>query len=68
MDEVIIRLIDMDVPGVTVLDSDGNYNVYINARLSFEQRKDVLRHELKHIGKEHFYKDMSVIECEKEAG
>jgi Zn-dependent peptidase ImmA (M78 family) len=68
MGDFFVRIINIDVPGVTVLDEDGNYNVYINARLSYEQRKEVLKHELKHIGKDHFYKDISVIECEKEAG
>ena len=68
MEEVIVRLIDLTVPGVTVLDEDGNYNVYINARLSFEERKKTLAHELRHINKEHFYSDLSVADCEQEAG
>ena len=68
MEDVIVRLIDLPVPGVTVLDSDGNYNVYINARLSYEERKKTLAHELRHISKDHFYDDKSVADCEKEAG
>lgn len=68
MEEVIVRLIDLTVPGVTVLDEDGNYNVYINARLSFEERKKTLAHELRHIKKDHFFDDRMIAEIEKEAG
>lgn len=68
MENIIVRFIDMDVPGVTVLDSDGNYNIYINARLSFEQRRKVYDHELRHIDLDHFYDGRSVAENEKEAG
>lgn len=68
MEEVIVRLIDLTVPGVTVLDEDGNYNVYINARLSFDERKKALAHELRHIKKDHFFDDRTIAELEKEAG
>lgn len=68
MGEVIVRLIDMEVPGVTVLDSDGNYNMYINARLSFEQQQKVYKHELRHITGGHFFDHKTVEENEREAG
>lgn len=68
MEDVIVRLLDLSVPGVTVLDSDGNYNVYINARLSIEGQKKTLAHELRHIKKDHFHNEDSVSKCEKEAG
>jgi len=68
MEFVIIRIMDLTVPGVTVLDDDGNYNVYINARLTYEQRQTVLAHELRHINKGHFYDNRPVVEDEEEAG
>ena len=69
MDDVLTRLIDLPdtVPAVTVLDEDGNYNVYINARLSNDNRRIAFEHELKHIKKSHFYTDKPVQECEREA-
>ena len=68
MEYIFVRLIDMEVPGVTVLDEDGNYNIYINARLSHEQRKRVYKHEMKHINLGHFYDNKSVAENERDAG
>lgn len=68
MNDVIVRLIDLTVPGVTVLDENGDYNVYINARLSFEERRKAYAHELRHIKKDHFSDDRPIGEIEKEAG
>ena len=57
MDAVIIRLIDMPegVPAVTRKDAEGDYNIYINARLSADARAEAFRHEIDHIRKGHFY-------------
>ena len=68
MDEVIVRVIDLPdtIPGVTVLDENGDYNVYLNGRLSKDNYDEAVRHELQHIDKEHFYKDKPVLECEDE--
>ena len=67
MGDIFIRIIKLSTPGVTVLDADGNYNVYINEDLSEEERRKVADHELEHIKQDHFYSDKSVPECEKEA-
>ena len=67
MGDIFIRIIKLSTPGVTVLDADGNYNVYINEDLSEEERRKVADHELEHIKRDHFYSDKSVAECEKEA-
>ena len=67
MGEVIIRLAHIPVPGVTVLDENGDYNVYINDRLTFEQRRKVVDHEMNHIELEHFFDDRSVKDLEEEA-
>lgn len=44
----------LTVRGVTVLDEDGNYNVYINILLSYDTQQKAAKHELKHITSEHF--------------
>ena len=54
-------------PGVTVQDEDGNYNMYINARLTFEERKRTVNHELNHIDKDHFHDERPIAEIEEEA-
>lgn len=64
-----MRVIDLPdtIPGVTVLDENGDYNVYLNGRLSKDNYDEAVQHELRHINKEHFYQDMPVRECEDEA-
>lgn len=68
MDAVIIRLVDMPVtmPGCTVKDANGDYNVYINARLNEEQRVSAYWHEMDHIRRGHFYQERTVAEMEEE--
>lgn len=69
MGEIFIRGIKLPltVKGVTVLDSDGNYNVYINIMLSNETQSKAVRHEITHIKKEHFYDYEPVVHNELEA-
>ena len=66
MDSVIIRIIDLPigVDGMTVKDSNDDYNVYLNARLSGDQQVIAFRHELDHIKNGDFYSDESVAEKE----
>jgi hypothetical protein len=68
MEEIIIRLIKLPYKthGVTVVDEEGDYNVYINDQLSYEQQLQATEHELKHIYKNHFYVSNSVEQVEKE--
>lgn len=69
MDEVFVRCISLPsaVNAVTLVDDDGNYNVYVNNRLSYYEQKRALRHELYHIKKNHLYCDEDVESCENEA-
>ena len=70
MDAIIIRLIDMPVSvhAVTRKDAEGDYNVYVNARLDADARAKAVRHELRHIVLGHFYEhDRTVAELEDEA-
>ena len=69
MGDIFIRGIQfpLTIEGATALDSDGNYNVYINTLLSEKTQKRTIRHELNHIRKEHFYDYEPVIHNELEA-
>ena len=69
MGDIFIRGIEFPftVEGATVLDADGNYNVYINTLLSYETQQRTAKHELAHIRKEHFYDFEPVIHNELEA-
>lgn len=51
MDAIIVRIIDLPytVKGMTVKDANGDYNVYLNGRLSSEIRANAFRHEIIHI-------------------
>ena len=69
MDAIIVRLIDMPetIHGVTRKDAEGDYNVYINAKLSADGRAEAFRHEIEHIRLGHFYEDRPVADLEREA-
>lgn len=57
------------INGITVPNSDGTFEIYINANLCQKRQHEALEHELKHIKKDHFYDDIKPIETvENEAG
>lgn len=64
--DYIVRYIDLPitVKGVTVMDIDGFYNIYINSRLSYEEQKRTIAHEIKHISRGDFFSDGSLEEVE----
>ena len=51
---------------VTVSNGDGTFTIYINTRFCPERQAEGLRHELRHLEDEHFYRDEYGI-CEIEA-
>ncbi len=67
-DDVFVRYISLPttVNAVTVPDEDGNYNVYINSRLSHEAQQEAYEHELYHIEHGHHYDYTPVADCENE--
>ena len=69
MGDIYIRGIELPltVKGVTVVDSDGNFNVYINILLSHAVQQKATKHELKHIISGHFYDYEPVVYNELEA-
>lgn len=70
MNDIYIRGIELPsrVKGITVLDENGDFNVYINILLSFSTQQCTTNHEIKHIKLEHFYNFEPVIYNELEVG
>lgn len=69
MDSMIIRKIDLPigVDGITVLDENGDYNIYLNARISYDAQGIAFRHEVEHIRQGHFYTYEDIAKIEKQA-
>lgn len=61
MEEIITRLANLPVTvyGYTIRDKDGDYNMYINARMTSEKRVETYKHELEHIRRGDFYRSGS---------
>lgn len=53
------------IPGVIIGNSDGTANIYINTLCSIEKQNRTIKHELRHLAKEHLSCDWMTIE-EKE--
>lgn len=66
MNEIIVRVVDLPyaVKAQTVLDQSGNYNIYINARLSAEEQLKAYEHELRHIDGQDFDPDKPIEDAE----
>ena len=47
----IVRLVKLppSVRGFTLLDGDGNYNIYLNKNQATERLRSALKHEVEHI-------------------
>lgn len=62
MEEIIQRNIDLPttIRGYTIRDHNGDYNIYINARMTTERQIEAYRHELKHIRNGDFNRTGSV--------
>lgn len=67
MQDVIVRLITLplSVRAFTLPDEQGDYNIYLNCALSFEQQKKSLQHERRHIENGDFDKELPVKLIEK---
>lgn len=55
----------MGVPGVIAANTDGTVNIYINTLYTPERRDRALRHELRHLAKQHFWCDTKSIEVKE---
>ena len=69
MNDIFIRYTDelpLSVLGLTKPDSNGDYNVYINSRVSKNKQSEAIHHELKHIWGNDFDRGITATEIEKE--
>ncbi len=66
MSDIIVRIIDMptSVRGYTSLDPDGDYNIYINGRMSQSQQMRTYEHEMRHIVRDDFSDRKTIKEAE----
>lgn len=66
MEDIIIRYVNMPhrIRGFTRQDAEGDYNIYINANMSYEIQKKTLAHELQHIHNNDFSNELSITEIE----
>ncbi len=57
-----VRVIDLPhaIKGFVALDEDGFPNIYLNARITSEARRETLRHELNHLARNDFYNDLDI--------
>ena len=68
--DYFVRLIDFPTctsGGMVMPNDDGTFSIYLNARCSHAQNKKSMRHELRHIECDHFYRDIPVEQAEQEA-
>lgn len=69
--DYFIKFVDFPVcscGGVILLNKDGTYTILLNSRLSRQQNKDSLIHELNHIKNGDFYREIPIKQIEAEAG
>lgn len=68
MNDIVLRFVNLPVSigGYTILDSDGDYNIFINSRMSFEKQLKTYKHELTHIDNGDFYRKETADVIEKE--
>lgn len=66
MNDIFVRLRDMPgkIKGLTILDNEGDYNIYINSRLSFESQCEAYHHELAHIERDDLYNALPIDKVE----
>lgn len=70
MEDYIIRIVPLPchVGGFTMVDENGDYNIYLNSCLSQDRRIQAYDHEVAHIESGHFYDDTKTVETkEREA-
>ncbi len=68
MNNIYIRKISLpkNVRGVTIIDNDDNYNVYVNTNLCQKAVEATIAHEMCHIHKNHFYNEQTALQSENE--
>ncbi len=66
MDNIYVRFLPLPhrVNGITVMDENADYNVYLNARLDGYRSRKAYLHELEHIRSGHFWRSLSAWSAE----
>ena len=61
MNDIFVRFLRFPhrIKGVTILDENADYNVYINSCLDGYGSRKAYLHELEHIRREHFWTSLS---------
>ena len=69
MENEIVRLAPLPskVNAVVLVDHNGDYNIYVNEKLSFVEARRAYKHEIEHIRRNHLFVDKPVEQCETEA-
>lgn len=67
MSEVYLRYLNLSVTvkGLTVQDEEGNYNIYLNPRHTYQALNETLDHEINHITNNDFQKFLHIKDIEK---
>jgi hypothetical protein len=68
-DGCAVRLVDLpySVGAMVAFDETGYASIYLNARWPNEQRKQALKHELRHIANDDIYNDTDIRAIERRA-
>ena len=64
----MVRFPNNSTPGQIWLNEDGTFDIYLDERLSDDERVRVFLHELGHIECNHFWSQKNILEIEREAG
>lgn len=69
LDSLIVRQLDLPigVNGITFLDENGDYNIYLNSRYSHDAQTKAFRHEIAHIIQGHFSLEEDIQLLEEQA-
>ena len=63
----LVRFPNTSTPGQVWLNDDGTFDIYLDERLTDEERERVFLHELRHIERDHFYSSLNIRDIEREA-
>lgn len=59
MENIIVRMsesLPLSIHGMVICDENGDYNIYLNSKLSAEEQRKAYEHELEHIHGHDFQK------------
>ena len=67
--DFFVRIVDFPVGagchGMVILNEDGTYSVYLDARVNTDTQKDAMRHEYDHMANDDMYGDKDIWELEE---